>query len=122
MLKLFEDQTKPLTDYERDTLVPLIIKGLRAHQGKEQAITSKQICKALNDQGYKINDVSLRKCVKHIQRNGLVLWIIGSGDGFYYTTDPKDVQDQIASLRGREAAIRGVREALEQSLNHKIAS
>jgi hypothetical protein len=122
MLKLFEEQTKPITDYERNTIVPLLISGLKARNGKDKAITSKEICAALKAQGYKINDVSLRKCVKYIQRNSLLEFIIASSEGFYYTNDPKEVEDQIASLRGREAAIRSVREALEESLNRKKAS
>lgn len=115
-VKLFENETKPLSDYEVNTLVPIIIRGLRSHYGPNAAITSQQMCIALRDKGYRINDVTLRKCVKYIQRNRLLNWIVATANGFFYTEDPRLVKDQIESLRNREDAIRSVRMALEQSL------
>ena len=116
-LKLFEEETSSLTDYEVNTLIPAIIRGFKQHKGAEKAITSKKICEGLTRNGFKVSDVRLRKCIKYIQRNNLLTWIVATGEGFFYTEDPSIVKSQIESLRGREEAIRSVRIALEASLN-----
>lgn len=116
-IKTFENETSTLTDYERTVLVPVIIRGFMLHECQEKAITSTEICRRLKTKGFKISDVRLRKCIKHIQRYNLLKWIVGTGTGFYLTKDPDVVKSQIESLKGREAAIRSVREALEQSVN-----
>lgn len=116
MITNFETQTKPLTDYELTVLIPVIIQGLRHHEGSGKAITSSKICKRLTEKGYKVNDVILRRCIKHIQKNHLLNWIVATGSGFFYTKDIRVVMDQIHSLRGREEAICAVRIALETSL------
>lgn len=115
-LKTFENETMPLSDYERIVLVPVIIRGFRSHEGQDKAITSPEICKLLKEKGYKISDVKLRRCIKYIQRNDLMSWIVATGNGFFYTNDINIVRDQIESLKGREEAIRSVREALELSI------
>lgn len=117
MLSLFEHETQPLTTYQLDTLVPAIIRGMKCHYGKERAITSAKIVKLMVGHGYKISDVTLRRCIKHIQTHNLLTWIIAGENGFYYSRDPDEVKKQIESLRGREEAIRSVRESLEHSLN-----
>lgn len=119
-IKLFEQDTLPLTDYELNTLIPAIIRGFKQHKGIEKAITSKKICEALTKNGYKASDVKLRKCIKHIQRNHLLNWIVATGEGFFYTEDPQIVKSQIESLRGREEAIRSVRIALENSVQKSL--
>lgn len=116
-IKTFENETAPLSEYELNTLVPVIIRGFLSHEGQKQAITATAICKALKEKGFQISDVRLRKCIKHIQRHNLLKWIVATGSGFYYTKDVNDVKMQIESLKGREEAIRSVRVALEKSLN-----
>lgn len=115
-VKTFEAHTQPLTDYETRVLVPVIIRGLRSHEGPDSAITSAAICDALRKKGYKISDVTLRRCVKYIQRNDLLNWVVATANGFFYTQDPRIVKEQIDSLKSREEAIRTIRSALERSL------
>ncbi len=116
MLNLFEHETQPLSTYQLDTLIPAIISGLKQHPGKGSAITSAAIVKAMVNKKYQISDVTLRRCIKHIQANNLLSWVIACENGFYYTTNPDEVRKQIESLKGREEAIRSVRVQLEKSL------
>lgn len=116
-IQTFKTYTKPLSDYEINTLVPVIIKGLQRHQGKDNSITSRSIVSQMASKGYKITDVKLRRCIKYIQYHNLLSWVIATESGFYSTNDPKEVQMQIESLRGRENAIKDVREALERSIS-----
>ena len=43
MIKGFENETAPLSDYEQ-SLLPLFIQGFTTKLGKKNAITNKQIC------------------------------------------------------------------------------
>lgn len=63
MLKGFEMETQPLTEYEEKVLVPVVARGLAAKRGKQNAVTNKYICEALNAKGYKIDSIRLRKVV-----------------------------------------------------------
>jgi hypothetical protein len=38
MIATFETQTKPLNEYEKDTLLPIMVKCLSKHIGKDRAI------------------------------------------------------------------------------------
>ena len=49
MITNFENETHELNDYERNTLLPLLVKGLRTKVCKENDVTNKQICKALKE-------------------------------------------------------------------------
>lgn len=105
-----------ITEYEEKNIVPVLIEIIKEHHGKINAINSKNILQKLSEKGYKLIDVRLRKCVKYIQINVLVKWIVANNDGFFFTEDVKDIQDQISGLKHREEAISHVRIAFETSL------
>lgn len=116
MIKGFIEQTKPLTAYERDTLLPIIIQGIQAKVGKEKAITNHEICKALRNQGHKISNPRLRKIINHIRTNNLVIGLIATSDGYYIAENKGELLTYLESLKGRENAIRVVRLSLENQL------
>ena len=69
MINKFHKQTKPLTDYEMQTLLPVVIKGLSTKQGEKKAVTNGYMCKKLKDKGYqKISEPRIRKIIHHIIR------------------------------------------------------
>ena len=49
MIEGFETETAELTDYEKDTLLPLLVKGLNSKIGVENAITNGQIVKSMTE-------------------------------------------------------------------------
>ena len=51
MIQGFEKYTHELTDYERQNILPLVVKGLRNKVGKDNAVSNKHICDALNSSG-----------------------------------------------------------------------
>lgn len=116
MINGFSQQTEPLTDYERNTLLPVIAMGLRSKVGEAKAITNEKITRAMKDAGYKLNDARLRKIINHIRVNGLVKWLIATSKGYYVAANRSDVEQYIDSLKGREDAIRAVRDSMEQQL------
>lgn len=117
MLNGFQTQTEPLTDYERNTLLPVICRGLKTKIGEARAITNTAITKAMKGAGYQLTEARLRKIINHIRINGMIRWLIATSKGYYIATSRQEMEDYIVSLRGREDAIRAVRESMEKQLN-----
>lgn len=116
MIAGFSEQTKPLSSYESETLLPLIVQGLHSKVGKDKAITNQQICTALKNRGCKLDNARLRKIINHIRINNLVIGLIATSDGYYIAEDKKELEVYVGSLRGRENAIRVVRQSLENQI------
>jgi hypothetical protein len=108
MITGFQTQTEPLTDYEQNILLPVICRGLVTKVGEAHAITNTAITRAMKGAGYQLTEARLRKIINHIRVNGLLHWLIA--------TSRQEMEDYIDSLRGREEAIRAVRESMEKQL------
>lgn len=118
MIPGFTPQTEPLNDYEQTVLLPVICSGLRNKIGEARAVTNATITRAMRGAGYQLNEARVRKIINHIRTRGLVKWLIATSKGYYIATSSQDVEQYIDSLRGREEAIRAVRQAMEQQLNN----
>ena len=116
MINGFQVQTEPLTDYERNTLLPVICRGLVTKVGEKMAITNTAITKAMRGAGYQLTEARLRKIINHIRTKGMVKWLIATSKGYYIATSVDEMRQYIESLRGREDAIRAVRESMEKQL------
>ena len=108
MIKGFANETEPLTDYERDVLVPVMIRGLISKVGKAKAVTNKHIVACMKAD-YKISDARVRKVINFIRCNDLVPCLIATSDGYYIAETEPELKDYEESLLGREEAIRAVR-------------
>lgn len=120
MLDLFQEQTKPLTSYEKETLLPIIAKGLSMKVGKENQITNSQICTAMRNAGYSISDARLRKIINHIRVNGIVKCLMASSNGYYVATSKKEVEKYLESLRGRYNAIKSIHDTFMEQASQVI--
>ncbi|MGN1211354.1 MAG: hypothetical protein ACI4TM_06685 [Candidatus Cryptobacteroides sp.] len=117
MIKGFEIETAELNEYELNTLMPLVAKGLAAHVGKENSVTNKHICDRLTRAGYQIDGARLRKIVNYIRIKGVVKCVIATSSGYYVATNKTDVSEYTESLRGRADAINAVADAV----NHQAS-
>ncbi|MBR4828198.1 MAG: hypothetical protein IKZ92_00130 [Muribaculaceae bacterium] len=116
MLNGFEKQTEPLTDYEREILLPIVIQGLKIRVGESRAITNRKMTTNLTNKGYKVSDGRVRKLINHIRNNALVERLVATSKGYFVATDAKTLRDYIGTLKGRESAIRAMRESMEMQL------
>ena len=116
MITFFTEQTAPLTEYERDTLLPIVARCLERHVGREAAITNAKMCDKMNAYGYELNEARTRKIINHIRINALVSCLIATGKGYYVSEDEAEIKKYIKSLKDREAAIAAVRMAIEGQL------
>lgn len=104
-----EKYTEPLTAEEKKLLEP-IMKGLKKHIGKEQAIKAYKIVEGMNarkvEYGFKgeFTDVRLRKIISYIRSNKL-LPVLSGGKGYYVSYSGKDLLDFKESMQGRISAI-----------------
>lgn len=122
MLNGFEDLTQPLNEYEEKVLLPVFIRCLSRHEGKDNAITNKQIVDGLKGTGYKCSDVTTRKIINHIRVHGLVPMLLASSNGYYVSHNRSEILEYLESLQGRENAIKAVRVSLENQahINNKL--
>ena len=117
MIITFEIQTKPLTEYEKDTLLPIMVKCLSKHIGKDKVITNAEMCAKMAIYGYKIGETRVRKIINHIRNNGLVECLIATGKGYYVTESIQEMETYIESVKNREDAIRAMRLSMEEQLS-----
>lgn len=112
MIKNFEEETQPLTEYEETTLLPVILRGLKTKQGRESAVTNRTIVVRLSVAGYKINEARVRKIINHIRTTDILPGLIATSTGYFLATDEAELLDYEESLLGRENAIKEVRLAI----------
>lgn len=111
MIKNFENETQPLTDYETGVLLPLLVRGLRTKIGHNSAVTNKQIVGRLKG-SYKISEARVRKIINHIRTNDLIPGLIATSDGYFIAEAESELLEYEESLKGREDAIREVRQSI----------
>lgn len=117
MIKGFEEQTQPLTDYERETLLPLIRLGLSTKIGKAKSIAGSEIIRKMNAAGYKLDGPRLRKIINHIRSNDMLCGLVSTSKGYYVATNAREIDEYISSLYGRANAIQDIINALTRQRN-----
>lgn len=113
MIKGFEEQTQPLTEYEEKILTPVVARGLERKIGSDSAVTNSYIVDRLRPR-YKVDGPRLRKVINHIRVNGIVPGLIATKTGYYVATTAEEIDSYAESLKGREDAIRSVRLSIER--------
>lgn len=112
MISGFKKETEPLTEYEREKVLPIMVKCLSKHRGRGNAITNSKMCEKMKECGYGITETRVRKIINHIRNNDLVTCLKASSLGYYVATDKKDMQQYIDSLDERISAIQKVRDSV----------
>jgi hypothetical protein len=121
MIEGFEEVTEELTEYELETLLPILLKHLPKKIGPDLAVTSHAIVNGLKARGMKITGARLRKLINYIRRKDMIPCLVASSKGYYIATDNEDMRRFVTSLQQREDAIRAVRIAMERQLLHKTS-
>lgn len=116
MINGFDAETKPLTDYESGVLLPVLIQGLKTKVGKISSVTNSYIVKSLRVRSYDITEVRVRKLINHIRTHSLIRGLIATNGGYYIAETKAELKEYVESLRGRENAIKAVRESMERQL------
>ena len=118
MIPGFEDQTAPLSDYEKNTLMPVIVKGLQKRIGKHFAITNAEMCRKLKPLYSDVNGARIRKIINHIRIYDKVSCLVSTSKGYYVTKELDELNDYIKSLNKRATAILAVARAIDRQRNN----
>ena len=122
MINGFSEQTEPLTEYEEQTLLPQLVRGLQTKIGKAMSVTNKAIIDGMNrNLGLKISDARVRKLINHIRTNDLVPCLIATSNGYYIAESEQELKEYEESLLGRESAIRQVRLSIQRQRQRKYS-
>ena len=108
MLKGFEEQTNELSDYEKNVIVPILIRGFQNKVGQDKCITNKQICNSLNTEmtlKVKMNEPRIRKCIYYCRKNNLIPRLIATSKGYWIATTKQELVDWATTIQGRINAI-----------------
>jgi hypothetical protein len=119
MLTLFTNITEQLTEFEKNTLVPMLMETLQQSHINNR-IKGKAICCWFVVQGYEVSEARVRKMVNYIRVTNAVKpnVLIGTSKGYFLTCDVKLVDEQIESLEGRIDSMSAVIDSLKaQKLN-----
>ena len=114
MKRILKKQSRPLTNYDHNVLLPILMKGLETKRGRMNAVTSNQIVQGLRSQGLKITHRDVCSLINHIRRNDLVVGLMASTVGYYITDNERELIDYEGSLLRREESIREVRMSIER--------
>ena len=123
MIQGFTEQTEPLTEYEVETLLPQLVRGLRTKVGRAMSVTNKAIIDGMKrNLGLSISDARVRKLINHIRNNDLVPCLIATSQGYYIAESEQELKDYEDSLLGREEAIRSVRLSIQRQRKRKYSN
>ena len=109
MKKEMKKETRSLTDYDHNVLLPVLLKGLKLKKGKINAVTGKQILQGLQGQGLKLNERDVFMLINHIRTNDLVAGLMATSSGYYIASNEQDFMNYEDTLLSREKSIRKVR-------------
>lgn len=102
MINGFEEYTEHLNEYERDTLLPLIIRGLQTKIGSKNAITNKKMIKALTSIGYDgLSEPRIRKIINYIRIQGLIINLVASSKGYYVENNIEERRRYVEGVQAR---------------------
>ena len=105
---------RALSNYEQNVLLPILMKGLEMKRGKTNAVTVKQMTRAMRKHGLKIGERSVFELIHHIRTNDLIVGLMATSAGYYITDNEQELINYEDVLLSREAAIRRVRMSIER--------
>lgn len=114
MIQGFDQLTAPLNDYERDILLPVVVRGLSTKRGWHNKVTSTKIIAGMLKAGYKLDGPRLRKIINYIRNNELIPCLASSGKGYFIATSSQEIDDCIASIQGRIDSHKALIETLKE--------
>jgi hypothetical protein len=114
MIYGFKVQTEPLTDYEKNILLPAIVKGLQTKVGKENAVTNSEMIKGLKKFGYeKLSEPRIRKIINFIRIQGLIINLIASSKGYWIEQDIEERRKYVQGVKQRAESMLASLQSIE---------
>jgi len=112
MITGFEQYTAELSDYERDTLLPAVMRGMESKRGRENAISNKSAITKMKSVGYEITEPRFRKIMHVIRVSGMMPGIVADSNGYYIAVTNDEWEKYLDSIAERSKHIMSLRDAL----------
>jgi hypothetical protein len=112
MVNGFQTQTEELNQYEKETLLPAVVRILHFVVGESNAITSKSLIADLKSKDLRIDDARVRKIINYIRTHNIIRNLLASSKGYYRSKSEADCLRFIQSLEQRINSIAVVRDAM----------
>lgn len=118
MLPGFEEETAPLNDFEKATILPWMIDVLKTAVSEEWAITNGDIAvKYKFDFNKYLGAARIRKIINHIRMNDLILCLVASSKGYWIEHHEERLLEYIDSLHSRASIIYALAGQLKKQVN-----
>jgi hypothetical protein len=123
-IKGYEDITHELTEFERETLLPIFLAKIATHKGRARAITNERLRQYLLDRtGKQIGEPRIRKIAEYIRQTHLEDKLIACRKGYFVAEFPEELQEWLDTMKQRRnaegATIAAGEKALRQWTGYK---
>lgn len=116
-----KNETRALSSYDLNVLLPILKKGLETKKGKANAVTGKQIIEGLRSHGLKVNTKSMIMLINYIRTNDLIEGLMASGTGYYIANSELELAVYEAGLFGREQSLKNLRLSMQRQRRKMFA-
>ena len=117
MITEFERDTQKLSGYEKNEVLPAVMKVLERCIGKRKAISNSQLMRQ-HLSYYVVDPARLRKVINYIRNNFLIKGLMASSKGYYIAESREELKRYVKSLDGRIHALRNLREHIVMQMNN----
>lgn len=95
-----------LNDYERGTLVPLVVSILQS--SGTRVVSSDALAAAVRKHGHVCDRRQIRLIVNHIRTNAIIPCLASNSKGYFVASNAEEITETINSLEGRADSIHEV--------------
>lgn len=118
-IKGYEDITHELTEFEKETLLPIFLAKIAMHKGKANAVTNERLREYLYQRtDKKILEPRIRKIAEYIRQTHLEDRLIACRKGYFIAETPEEMQEWLDTMKQRQNAGRATIAAGEKALRH----
>lgn len=115
MITGFDTITAPLTESEKAMMLIIVSQMEKRYNSKGNFVTSEIIVNGMRKQGHKISGARLRKIMNHVRIHSIAP-ILANSNGYWFSNDANEIQEQIISLKERADAILAAGNGLKKFL------
>lgn len=129
MVTGFKEYTKPLSLFEREVILPIVVKGWKNKIPDKDILNGNKLINDINNylernkiiykvrgkkKIYKLNGSTFRSIIHEIRTRELVVNLIANSKGYFKSTDIDKIKKFIKSCRERANSFNQVADALER--------
>ena len=116
MITEFERDTQKLSGYEKNEVLPAVMKVLEQCKRKRKAISNSQLMRQ-HLSYYVVDPARLRKVINYIRNNFLIKGLMASSKGYYIAESREELKRYVKSLDGRISSIKDLQQSIKGQMD-----